>query len=93
MTPAVTELIAISAAMASNCEPSFKFHFDRARKLGVSHEDIRRVVNVGLSVKSAPHRKVVETSERFLSGGDKSEEAPSSCCPRRGLSSEATTTL
>ena len=80
MTPAVAELAAISAAMASNCEPCFKFHFDKARKLGVSRADIRKAVNVGLSVKSAPHRKVVETAERFLSGSEAGEEVPNSCC-------------
>ena len=80
MTPAVAELAAISAAMASNCEPCFKFHFDRARKLGVSRADIRKAVNVGLSVKSAPHRKVVETAERFLSGSEADEGEPNPCC-------------
>ena len=33
---AVQELVAIGAAIASNCEPCFRFHFDKARKLGVS---------------------------------------------------------
>ena len=80
MTPAITELAAISAAMAANCEPCFKFHFDKARKLGVSREDIRAAVNVGLSVKSAPHRKVVETAERYLASTEPLEGAPSSCC-------------
>jgi len=81
MTPAVTELAAISAAMAANCEPCFKFHFDKARNLGVSRDDIRVSVNVGLSVKSAPHRKVVETAERFLASEEPVETIPNSCCP------------
>lgn len=80
MTPAVAELAAISAAMASNCEPCFKFHFDKARKLGISREDIRMAVNIGLSVKSAPHRKVIETAERFLGEADLNEPIPTSCC-------------
>lgn len=69
MSPAVAELAAISAAMASNCEQCFKFHFDKARKLDISVEDIRAAVNIGLSVNSAPHRKIVETAERLLSVG------------------------
>lgn len=81
MTQAVTELAAISAAMAANCEPCFKFHFDKAGKVGVSREDIRKAVNIGLSVKSAPHRKVVETAERFLASAEPIENAPASCCP------------
>jgi AhpD family alkylhydroperoxidase len=80
MSPAVAELAAISAAMAANCEPCFKFHFDKARKLGVSREDIRMAVNVGLAVKSAPHRKVVETAERYLASAEPADSAPGSCC-------------
>jgi len=80
MTPSVTELAAISAAMASNCEPCFKFHYDKARKLGVSREDIRIAVSVGLSVKSAPHRRIVETADRYLASAESVEAAPSSCC-------------
>jgi AhpD family alkylhydroperoxidase len=34
-TAAVAELVAIGAAIASNCEPCFKYHFDKARKLGI----------------------------------------------------------
>jgi AhpD family alkylhydroperoxidase len=79
MTEAVTELVAIASAMACNCEPCFKYHFDQARKLGVSTEDMRAAVNTGLSVKSAPHRKVVETAERYLSTGPSAGE-PVPCC-------------
>jgi AhpD family alkylhydroperoxidase len=79
MNEAVTELDAIGAAMACNCEPCFKYHFDKARKLGVSVEDMRAAVNTGLSVKATPHRKVVETAERYLTHGS-GEEAPVSCC-------------
>ena len=79
MTDAITELVAIGAAMACNCEPCFKYHFDQARKLGVSVEDMRQAVNTGLSVKAAPHRKVVETAERYLTSGPSADE-PATCC-------------
>lgn len=66
MTEAVTELVAIGAAMASNCEPCFRHHYDEARKLGVSNEDIREAVNVAQAVKATPQRKVQETADRYL---------------------------
>lgn len=53
--------------MASNCEPCFRYHYDLARSLGVSKEDMREAVNVALAVKASPHRKVVETATRYLS--------------------------
>lgn len=39
-TEAVAELVAIAA----NCNSCFKYHFQQARKLGVSREDRMRVV-------------------------------------------------
>ena len=82
-TAAVAELIAIGASIASNCEPCFKFHFDKARKLGVSVEDMARAVETAQAVKESPARSVLELANRFL----KRDEAPkglpvmqSSCC-------------
>jgi len=82
-TAAVAELVAIGASIASNCEPCFKFHFDKARKLGVSVEDMARAVETAQAVKESPARSVLELANRFL----KRDEAPkglpvmqSSCC-------------
>ena len=65
-TDAVAELVAIGAAIASNCEPCFKFHFDKARKLGVTLEDMWSAVSIGRTVKDAPARAVLALAERFL---------------------------
>ncbi len=69
MSESVKELVAIGAAIASNCEPCFRYHYDLARSLGVSLEDMREAVDVALAVKAAPHRKVVDTAERYLAQG------------------------
>jgi len=65
-TEAVAELVAIGAAIASNCEPCFKFHYDKARKLGVSKEDMLRAVTVAQSVKESPAKTVLDTAHRYL---------------------------
>lgn len=65
-TPQVTELVAIGAAIASNCEPCFKYHYDLARKLGVSANDMRRAVDLAQKVKDAPARAVLELAGRYL---------------------------
>ena len=65
-TDAVAELVAIGAAIASNCEPCFKFHFDKARKLGVTPEEMWSAVTIGQAVKSAPARAVFTLAERYL---------------------------
>ncbi len=68
-TEAVGELVAIGAAIASNCEPCFKFHYDKARKLGVSREDMWRAVTTAQSVKDAPAKAVLDLADRYLRGG------------------------
>lgn len=78
---AVQELVAIGAAIAANCEPCFRFHFDKARKLGVSKEDMARAVTTAKNVKEMPARAVVELAERYLASRIASEEAPKACCP------------
>jgi len=65
---AVAELVAIGAAIAANCEPCFKAHYDKARKLGVSREDMMRAVTTAQSVKETPARAVLGLAERYLRG-------------------------
>jgi AhpD family alkylhydroperoxidase len=78
---AVQELVAIGAAIASNCEPCFRFHYDKARKLGVSKDDMARAVATARMVKEAPARSVLELAERYLGGKVEQPEAPAACCP------------
>ncbi len=80
---AVTELVAIGAAIACNCEPCFKFHFDKARKLGVSDEDMLSAVDTGLMVKNAPADSIKGLAYKYLKKHDSPENqgiAESPCC-------------
>lgn len=89
-TEAVQELVAIGAAIASNCQPCFKYHYDRARKLGVSREDMFQAVRTAQMVKDTPAQAVWELAERYLckptaAMGEKSdsheqEAASTGCC-------------
>ena len=65
-TEAIAELVAIGAAIASNCEPCFKYHYDRARKLGVSKEDMALAVKTAQMVKDTPARAMLELADRYL---------------------------
>ncbi len=73
-TEPVAELVAIGAAIASNCEPCFKYHYDRARKLGVSKEVMLLAVKTAQAVKETPARSVVELAERYLDAGVKRKQ-------------------
>jgi AhpD family alkylhydroperoxidase len=62
----VAELVAIGAAIASNCEPCFKFHYDKAHKLGVADADMRRAVDLAQRVKETPASAVLDLAYRTL---------------------------
>jgi AhpD family alkylhydroperoxidase len=75
----VAELVAIGAAIASNCEPCFKFHYDRASKLGVSREDMVRAVTLAQQVKESPAKAVLELAARQLEPPG-ARAKPCCCC-------------
>lgn len=82
-TAEVRELVAIGAAIACNCETCFKFHYDKARKLGVSDEDMLSAVDTGLMVKNASADAIKELAYKYLKKQGKDESQPtteSSCC-------------
>ncbi|HEX7487789.1 MAG TPA: arsenite efflux transporter metallochaperone ArsD [Anaeromyxobacteraceae bacterium] len=80
----VQELVAIGAAIASNCEPCFRFHYDKARKLGVSKDDMARAVATAKMVKESPARAVLEVAEKYLAAKFEPAEAPKACCAPAG---------
>ena len=73
---AVAELVAMGAAIASNCEPCFKHHYAAARKLGVSREDMACAVATARGVKDVPAQSILTLADRILkAGGDDDEDA------------------
>ncbi len=76
----VAELVAIGAAIAANCEPCFKYHFQQAGKLGVSREDMMRAVKTAQSVKETPAKAMLHLADRFLKGDPAELPVVQSCC-------------
>lgn len=91
-TDAVKELVAIGAAIGSNCEMCFKHHYNEARKLGVSKEDMRLAVEMAAAVKESPARSILELANKYLSeprvlptaspccGGGEAVSSGGKCC-------------
>mgnify|MGYP005841630667 CR=1 FL=1 len=92
-TEQVAELVAIAAAIGCNCEPCFKYHYDQARKLGVSDADMRRAVELAQKVKDTPARAMLDLAERLIGNATPATiEVPSSCCaPSTSPASEPAT--
>ena len=64
--PAVKELVAIAAAVASNCESCLEHHVGVARELGVGDDDIARTVRTARAVKETPAQSILQTADRLL---------------------------
>lgn len=64
----VTELVAIGAAVGSNCAACLKHHIDKARQLGVSDDDMARAVATAQAVKQAPAQITFQTADTLLDG-------------------------
>ena len=56
------ELVALGAAIASNCVPCVEYHVPEARKAGVSDLQMREAVRIADKVRRVPARKVVQTA-------------------------------
>jgi AhpD family alkylhydroperoxidase len=64
--PKVAELVALAAAVGSNCEACFRSHYDTARSVGLSTEEIVSALNVAEAVKATPARRMRELAARKL---------------------------
>ena len=64
------ELVAIGAAIASNCVPCIEYHVPAARKAGLDDGEIREAVLLADKVKRVPARKVLETAKSLLGQED-----------------------
>lgn len=75
------ELVALGAAIASNCVPCVEYHVPEARKAGVSDVQMREAVRIADKVRRVPARKVVQTALARLEESPKeSSEAAGAGC-------------
>jgi AhpD family alkylhydroperoxidase len=79
VTDQVRELVAIGAAIASNCEECFKFHYDKARKLGVTKEDMLLAVKTAQMVKDSPAKSISELAVKYLGNKDTEVKNNAAC--------------
>src|SRR5512134_195439 len=82
LTDRERELVAIGAAMGSNCVPCMEYHVPAARKAGLSDAQIGDAVRLADKVRQVPARKVLDVSLAML--GEKAsspggEPAVASC--------------
>jgi len=62
LTPRESELVALGAALGSNCIPCMEHHIPQARKAGLTDAEIDAAIRYADKVRQVPARKVLETA-------------------------------
>lgn len=93
LTARERELVALGAAIGSNCLPCIDYHIPEARKQGLSDSQIAAAIDLAAEVKQVPARKVLAAAKQGLadtappgtaqaccaSNGSAASSAPSCC--------------
>jgi AhpD family alkylhydroperoxidase len=83
LNPREHELVAIGAAVASNCVPCIEFHIQEARKAGLADAEIDAAIKLADKIKRVPADKVLEAaSRRLATPTDEPVAAPGACCSK-----------
>jgi len=77
------ELVALGAAIASNCVPCIEFHVPEARKAGLADIQIGEAVRIADTVRRVPARAVLQAAlariEKLPSASDETTRAGCGC--------------
>ncbi len=77
LRPREQTLVALGAAIASNCVQCVEYHIPAARKAGVSDVEIREAIRIADKVRRVPARLLLETAlARVDESRDGRAEAP-----------------
>lgn len=66
LSPRESELVALAAALGSNCAPCIEYHIPQARKAGLTDAEIHAAIRQADRVRQVPARKVLETATKLL---------------------------
>lgn len=79
-------LVALGAALGSNCVPCIESILPKARAIDIPDADLREAVDLADLVRRRPTRKVLDTAREMLSGHVPEEEGT---CPLESLGTGA----
>ncbi len=66
LSSAQRELVALGAALGSNCVPCIEHHIPEARKAGLSDRQINEAIRLADKLRQVPARKVLDTALDLL---------------------------
>lgn len=66
LSPRDLELVALGAAMGSNCPPCMEYHIPQSRKVGLSDAEIHAAILHADKIRQVPARKTLQTALAML---------------------------
>ena len=81
LNPKEKELVALGAALGSNCIPCVVYHLGVAEKIGIPDEEIREAFELADKVRKVPAEQVLKTA--YAQIGRTREDSPE-CSESRG---------
>lgn len=67
LTPEGRELVALGAALASNCSVCLEHHIAEAKKAGLTDSQIAEAIRLADNIRQVPARKIVEAAIGIIS--------------------------
>ena len=90
LTPRERELVAIGAAIGSNCAPCCEHHIPLARKAGLSDAQIAAALRLADRVRQVPARKALDVALTLVGQQEQlaNDEVTRSACYQRTLADD-----
>jgi AhpD family alkylhydroperoxidase len=66
LSPRDRELVALGAAMGSNCVSCIEYHIPQARKAGLNDSEISDAIRLADRVRQVPARKVLDVALQMV---------------------------
>ena len=76
LTHAERELVALGAALGSNCVPCVEYHVPQARLAGLGDRQIEEAIHLADKIRQVPARKVLNAALGMLSRAGTGTHAP-----------------
>jgi AhpD family alkylhydroperoxidase len=78
------ELVALGAAMGSNCVPCVEHHISEARKAGLADSKISEAIQFADKIRKVPAAKVLNAALQLLGTQDVSDADTATVCGEGG---------
>jgi AhpD family alkylhydroperoxidase len=79
MDEKLKEMIAVGASVTANCIPCIRYHFTKAREVGLTVTEIKAAVQIGKAVRKGTAQKWDEEVSVLLSSSPEEHKATCGC--------------